>query len=69
VRSLEFGTTIETALSRMGVNHERVSRWIGAECGCRERRDRLNSLSWWAQRVVEGKIRDMGRFLQLMMEN
>ena len=53
----ERGDHVETALTSVGVTKERVSAWLGVEdCGCEERKEKLNSLSRWAKRVVRGKL-------------
>ena len=48
---MPLGDFIETALSKIGITEERVSRWLGRPCGCRERRDKLNQLFYWASRT------------------
>lgn len=51
-----LGDLIHHALSSVGVTTDRVERWLGAPCGCEERREKLNRLSNWAKRVAAGKI-------------
>lgn len=51
-----LGDRIEIALKAVGITSEAVERWVGAPCGCPERRDRLNQLDLWARRVVAGRI-------------
>jgi hypothetical protein len=46
-----LGDLIESALSSVGVTEERVKAWVG-DCGCSERKQRLNTLSDWALRVL-----------------
>ncbi len=53
---IRVGDVIAWGLRLIGVTDERVSRWIGTECGCRERRRRLNALSDWAWSVIKGRI-------------
>ena len=65
---IDLGTTIETALSKVGIDHDKVNRWLGRECGCRERRDKLDSLGHWAERVVRGRVAGMKQFLQQIMD-
>lgn len=43
-----LGTVIETALSAVGITEERVSKLLGAPCGCSERRKKLDAISRWA---------------------
>lgn len=50
-----LGDLVEAALSRVGLTEERVSRWLGRPCGCRERKDKLNRLWGWARRAMGGK--------------
>ncbi len=56
MRSSELGDVIHSALSQLGITGDRVTRWVGKPCGCEERREKLNSLSRWAKRVVAGKV-------------
>jgi hypothetical protein len=51
-----LGDRIEQALTLVGLTKERVERWIGPECGCTERQERLNALGAWAGRVLRGKV-------------
>lgn len=54
----KLGDAIGKALGAVGITDERVSRWLGRPCGCRERRERLNALGQWAARVLSGKTDD-----------
>lgn len=54
---IELGDRIHLALSSIGVTSDRVKQWLGVECHCEERRQKLNALDRWAQRVLKG-IRD-----------
>ena len=58
----ELGNEIEKALAAIGVTSERVAKWL--DCHCSERRDRLNALGAWTQRVVAGKIERAREFLE-----
>lgn len=51
-----WGDVVSKALSTIGVTPERVSEWIGADCGCKERRQRLNELGDWSGKVINGAI-------------
>lgn len=51
-----FGDHVARALSTVGITPERVTEWIGAECGCKERRQRLNELGVWGKRVLDGAV-------------
>ncbi len=50
-----FGDAIASALAAVGITEERVSAWVGGECGCAERRERLNRLGAWAASFLIGK--------------
>jgi hypothetical protein len=65
----ELGDLIHEALSLAGVTPERVSRWLGRECACRERRERLNALSSWARRVMSGKVEKAGEYLSQLLDS
>ena len=51
-----LGDRIERALNTVGVSQERVERWIGGLCQCKERKEKLNRLHAWVNRVLDGKI-------------
>ena len=51
-----LGDRIEQALTTVGINHERVERWIGGLCQCKERKEKLNRLHAWVNRVIDGNI-------------
>ncbi len=61
-----LGDIVSKALASVGVTPERVSELIGVECGCAERRRKLNALSHWAVLVVRGRLR--GRELEALRE-
>jgi len=50
-----LGDRIEAALSMVGITSDRVEAWVGAPCGCNERKEKLNQLGFWAKRVLLGK--------------
>ena len=52
---MRLGDHLSIALGMIGVTEERVTRWLGVPCGCKERRDKLNALGAWTQRVISGK--------------
>jgi hypothetical protein len=56
-----LGDVIHQALGLVGLTPERVSRWLGGPCGCEARRQKLNQLTYWAQRVVTGRT-DRARY-------
>lgn len=48
-----LGDRVEEALRYIGVTPSLVERWVGPECGCEERKEKLNQLSLWATRVLK----------------
>jgi len=62
-----LGDLIETALSSVGVTKSLVEGWLGKPCGCDERKQKLNALSFWAQRVISGKIEWSRKYLHGIM--
>ena len=50
-----LGDLIESALQSVGVTSELVGQWVGKPCNCIERKQRLNALSNWAIRIMQGK--------------
>jgi hypothetical protein len=50
-----LGDLIESALTKVGITHERVERWLGRPCGCEERREKLNQIHAWAKSVISGR--------------
>lgn len=64
----ELGDSVETALTAVGITKDRVADWLGVEdCGCDERKEKLNQLSRWAKRVVRGKVTKAKDYLDQMM--
>lgn len=49
-----FGDLISSALATVGITEERVSAWVGGECGCAARKDKLNRLGAWAASFIAG---------------
>lgn len=60
---IKLGDAISKALAAVGVTEERVSKALGRPCGCKERREKLNRLSMWALRVVQGKTEKAEEYL------
>ena len=65
---MNWGDKLETALTLVGVTSDRVSRWLGYECNCKERRDKLNRLGSWVARVLLGKTEKAEYYLDQIME-
>jgi hypothetical protein len=49
-----LGDQVESVLSTIGINKERVSRWLGKPCECPARQEKLNRLGDWAASVAKG---------------
>jgi hypothetical protein len=67
--SVGLGDIVHKALSVVGITPERVSQWIGAPCGCEERRKKWNSLSAWAGRVLSGRVDKAREYLDRITED
>jgi hypothetical protein len=63
-----LGDKIETALSLVGITSERIERYLGAPCGCQERKEKLNALGAWATRVTSGKLSKAKEYLERIIE-
>lgn len=63
-----LGDQVEAALTKVGITKERVSRWLGADCNCEERKQKLNNLHAWAKRVISGKTDKAEEYLDKIME-
>jgi len=59
-----MGDIVERALSAVGVTHERVERWLGRPCHCKERQEKLNQLGFWAMRTVKGAVARAREYLE-----
>lgn len=59
-----LGSFISSALSHVGITEDRVSSWIGAPCGCKERVEKLDQLHAWASRIMVGKLENAKRYLE-----
>lgn len=62
-----LGNIVESALKSVGVTPERVERWLGRPCGCRERKDKLNALGFWAKRVLSGQVKNAKEYLESLL--
>jgi hypothetical protein len=63
-----WGDALETALTGLGITKARVEAWVGAPCGCDERRLKLNQLGAWLRRVLTGKETHPERRLTELLE-
>ena len=59
-----LGDMVESALKSAGITQERVTAWIGEECACDERREKLNQVHAWARGVLSGKIQKAKEYLE-----
>lgn len=55
-RSIGLGDFVAACLSVIGVTKERVSRWLGYDCGCAQRQARWNELGWHFVAIVRRRI-------------
>lgn len=62
-----LGDSLERALTRVGITHDRVENWLGKPCGCVERKEKLNALGAWAARVMSGKTERAHEYLARLM--
>lgn len=51
---MRLGDLVEKALQKVGITEARVSAFLGPNCGCKKRKEKLNQLGAWAQRVFNG---------------
>ena len=65
---MEIGTKIGQALALVSLDDAAVSAWLGRDCRCAERRQRLDALGHWAARVLAGKLGDARHWLRLIVE-
>lgn len=63
-----LGDRVEQALGCIGIDSERVEKWLGKPCGCAERREKLNQLNAWMIRVLRGAVDDAEAYLNSMLE-
>ena len=63
-RDGRLGDAVEQALSAAGITGDRVRAWFG-DCGCEERKEKLNALGVWAVGYIKGKrtSSDLDRFM------
>jgi hypothetical protein len=48
-----LGDRLASGLEAIGITEERVRKWVG-DCGCKERKERLNRLGRWISSLVSG---------------
>lgn len=64
-----LGDFVESALKKVGVNQERVERWLGRPCGCQERKDKLNALHAWARKTSQSTADTTLKWLNRILGN
>lgn len=62
-----LGDWVEVCLTKVGITKELVTDWLGEECNCEERRQKLNQLHAWARRVFSGKMDKAKEHLEEML--
>ncbi len=65
----KLGDMLSQALSTVGITEEKVSNWLGRPCNCAERREKLNAVTLWAQRIIDGKLEDAEKHLDTIMDS
>lgn len=63
---MPLGDFIASALKLVGITPERVSAWLGEECGCEERRAKLNQLDVAARMIVKGRLSQARLYLETL---
>ena len=66
---MQLGDLIHDALELVGIDSDRVSRWLGTPCNCSERIEKLNALSRWATRVIKGKTQTASKYLWNLLDD
>lgn len=62
-----LGDRVEQALSMIGITKERVEEWVGEECGCAERQEKLNQLGSWAHEAVTSSVENAKVYLEKLI--
>lgn len=62
-----LGDHIEEALTSVGITSDRVSKFLGRPCGCKERKEKLNRLHAWAIRVMGGHVEEGKKDIEEML--
>lgn len=64
---MPLGDVVGQALAAVGIDEERVERWLGKPCNCKDRRERLNALHGWAKRITMGRIESAANYLDKIL--
>jgi hypothetical protein len=59
-----WGDQLRDALAAVGVTKEEIERWLGAPCGCDERRQKLNALHLWLKQTTHKGFSRAKEFLK-----
>ncbi len=63
-----LGDHVEGALALVGITSDRVEHLLGTDnCGCTERKEKLNQLHRWAKRVIGGKTEKAEQHLESIL--
>lgn len=65
---MNLGDKIESALQSVGVDKALAEKWLGPECGCDYRKERLNLLGQWAAKTLSGSFKKAKEYLLLVLE-
>ena len=62
-----LGDLIESALKCVGITQEVAEKWLGPECGCQERKEKLNSLTQWSIQTLNKRLKQPLEILGKLM--
>jgi len=48
-----LGSLVESALTKAGLTADRIERWLGKPCHCKERKEKLDQLTLWAKQSLK----------------
>lgn len=57
----KLGDAVESALTSLGITSERVEKWLGRPCRCRERKRKLNRLDEWVTNLFSSQDKDKAK--------
>jgi len=63
-----LGDRVRDALELAGIDEPMVSRIMGEDCCCEERRRKLNVLGRWAERIIRGNLHRAEEYLRKILE-
>lgn len=65
---MQLGDLTAQALAVVGLTPDRVEAWLGGECGCEERKQKLNALGFWVRRVLSGRTERAAEHLDTILQ-